>query len=120
MNNPYKEVDITSIDYDIRIVPKNIISHIWSVDLSDSIVKVGEKIEIGVVVESVYTGKKRYQYNMEIPEDLAPGKYDLIVCGSKDYQQFLAKTVPYRFIAQSVPDLIDALNDALQISRDKL
>lgn len=120
MNNPYKEVDIKSIDYDIRIVPKNIISHIWSVNLSDSNVKVGEKIEIGVVVESVYSGKKRYQFDMEIPEDLSPGKYDLIVCGSKDYQQFLAKTVPYRFIAQSVPDLIDALNEALQISRDKL
>ena len=41
MNNPYKEVDIKSIDYDIRIVPKNIISHIWSAELSDSKVKAG-------------------------------------------------------------------------------
>ncbi len=120
MNNPYKEVGIESIDYDIRIVPRNIISHIWSLDLSDSKVKAGENIEIGVVVESVLAGKKKYQCTLEIPEDLAPGRYDLTVCGSPDYERFLLKAVPYKFIAQSVPDLIEALNYSLGIGRDKL
>lgn len=120
MNNPYKEVGIKSIDYDIRIVPRNIISHIWSLDLSDSKVKAGENIEIGVVVESVLAGKKKYQCTLEIPEDLAPGRYDLTVCGSPDYERFLLKAVPYKFIAQSVPDLIEALNYSLGIDRDKL
>jgi len=120
MNNPYKEVGINSIDYDIRIVPRNIISHIWSLDLSDSKVKAGENIEIVVVVESVLAGKKKYQCTLEIPEDLAPGKYDLTVCGSPDYERFLLKAVPYKFLAQSVPDLIEALNYSLGIGRDKL
>jgi hypothetical protein len=120
MNNPYEEVGIESIDYDIRIVPRNIISHIWSLDLSNSKVKAGENIEIGVVVESVLAGKKKYQCTLEIPEDLAPGRYDLTVCGSPDYERFLLKAVPYKFIAQSVPDLIEALNYSLGIGRDKL
>jgi len=120
MNNPYKEVGINSIDYDIRIVPRNIISHIWSLELSDSKVKPGENIEIGVVVESVLAGKKKYQCTLEIPEDLAPGKYDLTVCGSPDYDRFLLKAVPYKFIAQSVPDLIEALNYSLGIGKAKL
>jgi len=120
MNNPYREVGIESIDYDIRIVPRNIISHIWSLDLSDSKVKAGENIEIGVVVESVLAGKKKYQCTLEIPEDLAPGRYDLTVCGSPDYERFLLKAVPYKFIAQSVPGLIEALNYSLGIGRDKL
>ncbi|MHC4735295.1 MAG: SpoIVB peptidase S55 domain-containing protein, partial [Planctomycetota bacterium] len=30
MNNPYKKVDIKSVDFDVRIVPKSIVSHIWS------------------------------------------------------------------------------------------
>ncbi len=120
MNNPYKEVGINSIDYDISIVPRNIISHIWSLDLSDTKFKAGENIEIGVVVESVLAGKKQYQCTLEIPEDLAPGKYDLTVCGSADYQRFLLKAVPYKFIAQSVPDLIEALNYSLGIGKAKL
>jgi len=120
MNNPYKEVGIESIDYDIHIAPKNIISHIWSLDLSNSKVKAGENIKIGVVVESVLAGKKKYQCNLEIPEDLAAGKYELTVCGSPDYERFLLKAVPYKFIAQSVPDLIEALNYSLGISKAKL
>ncbi len=120
MNNPYEEVDIESIDIDIRIIPRSIVSHIWSVDLSDSKVKAGQSIEIGVVLESVLAGKKQYQWSLEIPEDLVPGKYQLTVCGYRDYEQFLVKAVPHRFIPQSLPGLIEALNNSLQIDRDKL
>lgn len=120
MNNPYEEIDIESVDYDIRIAPRNIISHIWSLDLSDSKFKAGENIDIEVIVESVLAGKKKYNCSLEIPEDLAPGKYDLTVCGSMDYERFLVKSVPYRFIAQNVPALIEALNYSLRVDRDKL
>ncbi len=120
MNNPYKEVDIKSLDFDVRIAPKNIVSHIWSVELSDSKVKAGQNIDIAVVVESVRAEKKKYRCSLKIPEDLAPGKYDLTVCGSSDYERFLMKTVPYRFIAQSLPSLIEAINNSLQVDRDKL
>ncbi|MHC4808072.1 MAG: hypothetical protein ACYTBX_17685, partial [Planctomycetota bacterium] len=120
MNNPYKKVDIESIDFDIRIVPRSIVSHIWSLDLSDSIVKAGENIEIGVVVESVRMEKKKYQCGLKIPEDLAAGKYELTVCGWQDYMLFLQKTVPYRFMAPNMPRLIEALNYSLGFGRDKL
>jgi len=120
MNNPYKKVDIESIDFDIRIVPRSVVSHIWSLDLSDSKVKAGEHIEIGVVVESVRMEKKKYHCGLKIPEDLAAGKYELTVCGWQDYMLFLQKTVPYRFMAPSMPRLIEALNYSLGIGRDKL
>lgn len=120
MNNPYEEIDIQSIDYDIRVIPKNIISHIWSMNLSDSKFKAGENIDIDIIIESVLAGKKRYQFTLEIPENLAPGKYDLTVCGAMDYERFLLKSVPYKFIVQNVPGLIEALNFSLSVARDKL
>jgi hypothetical protein len=120
MNNPYQNVDIESITFDLHINPKSIISHIWSVDLSDSQVKAGETVEVGVVVESVLAGKKKYQCRIEIPEELTPGRYELTVCGQRDYEQFLVKSVPHRFIAQNLPGLIDALNNSLRIDRGKL
>jgi hypothetical protein len=120
MNNPYEEIDIESVDYDIRIVPKSIISHIWSLDLSDSKFKAGENIDIEVVIESVLEGKKKYNCTLKIPEDLAPGKYDLTVSGSMDYERFLVKSVPYKLMAQNVPALIEALNFSLSVDRDKL
>jgi hypothetical protein len=120
MNNPYGRIDIESIDCEIRMAPKSIVSHIWSVDLSDSTVKAGQSVEINAVLESVLAGKKQYQWSMEIPEDLAPGKYELTICGYRDYEQFLVKSVPQRFVAQNLPGLIEALNNSLRIDRDKL
>ena len=120
LNNPYKKVDIKSIDFDVRIVPKNIASRIWSVDLSDSKVKAGESIEIDVVVESVLAEKKRYRHSLKIPQNLAPGKYDLIVCGGYGYREFLRKAAPYKFVPQSLETLVEAMNNLLTIDRDKL
>ena len=120
MNNPYKQVGIKSIDFNIRIVPKNVVSHIWSVDLSDSKVKAGQSIEVAVVVESFLADKKEYQCSVEIPQNLAPGKYDLLVCGSNDYKKFLREATPYRFVAQNIRTLVEAVNRLLAIKRNKL
>jgi hypothetical protein len=120
MNNPYKKVNITSVDFDIRIVPKSIVSHIWSVDLSDSKVKAGQNVDITVVVESVLAGKKKYQCTFEIPETLPPGKYELTVCGGYQYELFLRKNTPYRFVTQNFTGLVEALKYLLDIGRDNL
>ena len=120
MNNPYKRVDIESFDFDIRVVPKNIVAHVWSVDVSDPKVKAGETVEVSVVVESFLDEKRQYRCGFEIPEDLQPGQYELSVCGASAYEQFLRKAMPYKFLAQNMPSLIQALRDLLNIERDKL
>lgn len=120
MNNPYKQADIDSINYDISIFPKSIASQIWSLDLSDTQVKPGETIDIDVVVESVLAGKKRYRSTLEIPEELADGEYEFTICGSREYEQFLVKAAPQKFVALNFPGLINALNNALGVNRDGL
>jgi hypothetical protein len=120
MNNPYRNVNIKSVDFDVRIAPKSTISHIWSVDLSDSKVKAGHSIDIEVVIESVLAGKKKYNCSLQIPQTLAPGKYELVICGKSAYELFLRKVVPYKFVPQNLPGLVEALKYLLAIDRDKL
>ena len=120
LNNPYEKVDIQSIDFDVRIVPKSIVSHIWSVDLSNSKVKAGSNIDIAVVIESVLAGKKKYQCSLQVPQTLAPGKYELIICGGYGYELFLRKAATYRFIPQNLAGLVEALRYLLAIERGKL
>jgi hypothetical protein len=120
MNNPYKTVKIESIDVQAQISPKNIASHIWSVDLADLKTKAGEDIEFEVVLESVLADKKKYRRRLKIPPDSAPGKYGLLVCGAKDYQEFLRKAAPYRFVPENLSGLIEAINNILTIRRDRL
>jgi hypothetical protein len=120
MDNPYKLINVESFDFDIRILPKSLAAHIWSVDLSDSDVHPGDEIEVQVVVESFLGAKKKYYCSLKMPEDLAPGKYELTVCGPYEYERFLRKAVPYRFVAQNAPSLVTALRDLLEIRRDEL
>lgn len=120
MNNPYEIAEIESIAFDVRILPKSRVSHIWSLNMSDAKIRAGDNIEIGVVIESVLASKKKYQISVDIPDDLKPGKYELTLCGPRDYERFLIKMAPHRFIAQSYPALVRALNNSLQVQRNKL
>jgi hypothetical protein len=88
--------------------------------LSDSKVKAGQKLNVSVVLEAALADKKKYQFSFKIPENLAPGTYDLIVCGGRDYQEFLRQNVPYKFIPQNLPSLIEATNTLLRIDRSRL
>ncbi len=120
MNNPYEVAEIRSLDFDISIMSKSAVAHIWSVDLSDSRVKAGQTIEITVVVESVLGGRKKYEFSLRIPDELVPGQYDLIISGGRGYGEFLRRAVPYRFVPQSLPGLVEAMNNVLSVKRDKL
>lgn len=120
MNNPFKTIDITSIDADLQIVPENILAHIWSVDLSDSKVKPGRSIDVCVIIESWLSRKKTYKYKLQIPENLPPGSYDLTISGAAGYEKFLRKAAPYRFTAEDMPSLIDALKNIAAVRRDRL
>lgn len=120
MNNPYKEVEVQSIEVDLHITPENISSHIWSVEISDTQVKRGQEVTIDVVIESFLSQKTKHQFVFKVPDDLQVGTYSLMVCGPYEYEKFLRKVMPYRFVALNYSGLIQALNDVLNIERGKL
>ncbi len=120
MNNPYRKVNIKSMDFEVSIDSRNIASHIWSVDLSASTIKAGRKLDVFVTVESTFGEKKKYQFALEIPPKLAAGAYELIICGGYEYQKFLTQNVPYRFTPQDLTTLIEAMNNILRLDRSKL
>lgn len=120
MNNPYDTADIQSIDCSIQMRPENTTAHLWSVDVTDPKIKAGDDLEINVVVESYLQEKKRYRFKVNVPEDVAAGKYALMLSGSREYERFLAKAVPHRFLATNYHTLVEALNMAMSVSRTKL
>jgi len=120
MNNPYKEVELKSLDFSITVTRRNIASHIWSVELSDSKVKPGRKIHLDVVLESFRAEKKKYPFVLEIPQSVKPGSYELTVCGAGAYEKFLRKNAPHKFAFENLRTLVEATNNLLAIGRDRL
>ncbi len=120
MNNPYRRVRLKSFDFDVRVSEKDVSSTIWSVLLSDSQVKPGETLEVEVVTELFQAQKQKYKLSLDVPEDTPAGNYQLMVCGGYDYEMFLRKAVPHRFMTENFDSLIIAMNNILSIRRDGL
>ena len=120
MNNPYGCPEVKAIEASLRVVPKNIGSYIWSVNVADSTVKPGQDIDLEFVIASFLKEKRRYQVSLTVPKNVAPGKYNLMLLGSNEYENFLRKSVPYRFVATNRKTLVEALRGALNVSRTKL
>jgi hypothetical protein len=120
MNNPYSKVKIKSFDFDVRVSEKNVLAGIWSVELSQSKVKPGDSLGVDVVLERFLKQKQKYTFNFIIPKDTPAGIYPLIVCGGYDYEEFLKKATPFRFVPENLDTLVGAINDVLAINRDEL
>jgi hypothetical protein len=120
MNNPYSKVKIKSFDFDVRVSEKNVLAGIWSVELSQSKVKPGQRLDVDVVLERFLAQKQKYTFNFVVPRDTPAGTYQLIVCGGYDYEEFLKKATPFRFVPENLDTLVGAINDVLAIDRDEL
>jgi hypothetical protein len=120
MNNPFRVAEIKDLRFDVRMTPRNIASYLWSVEVANPKVKPGDTIQAEVVVESFLKEKKQYEIRVEVPDNLPPGKYALLFLGSREYENFLLKSVPFRYLATNYQTLVDSLNGVLNVSRTKL
>jgi hypothetical protein len=120
MNNPYDRPRISSLDFEIKILPKTAVSRIWSFEVSKTIVKPGQTITANITLESYLASNKTYKTEIEIPQNLPPGEYSLIASGNDDYRQFSAALAPHRYEPENMPDLIRVINDIANMKRNNL
>jgi len=120
MNNPYQRVNITALDFEVEVLPENILSNIWSVKLSDAKARPGQTVDVSVVLLSYLSEKKTHRLQFKVPEDLPPGQYNILVAGAYEYEKFLRKVSPHKFTTHDLPTLVKALRDLLTIRRDRL
>lgn len=120
MNNPYDRPVISSLDFEVKILPQTAVSHIWSFDVSDATVKPGQTITTRVSLESYLAGHKNYKQTITVPENTPPGRYKLTVGGTDNYMDFITKTAPYRYTPENLPNLISIINNIANTKRNSL
>ena len=120
MNNPYKKLCINSLDFEAKILPKSILSHLWSVSAADTSVKAGQTLDVSAVVEPYLAEKVKYNKQIAIPANITPGEYELLITGPEGYLEFLKKAAPQKFAADNVENLLVAIRNIAGVRRDKL
>jgi hypothetical protein len=72
------------------------------------------------VIESYLKEKKRYEIRLEVPDNLPAGKYSLLFLGAAEYEGYLRKAAPYKYLATNYQTLVDSLNQVLNVPRTRL
>lgn len=120
MNNPYQEVNVTGLDFNVEITPDNLLAKITDVMLSDSNVKPGQRVDVKVILQPYMKPKTQHTLKLTIPEDLADGEYEINIFGSYGYDKFIRKNAIQRYMQYDVPTLITAIKNIVKVRRDRL
>ncbi len=120
LNNPYRKINIKSMEFDLQVLDKNVVSNIWSAELLGSPARAGEKVTVSVIIETFLAGKRKYDFDFVIPDGLGAGEYKIAVLGGYDYRNFIIRERASRFTAENAETLIDAIRNALNIARGRL
>ena len=120
LNNPYDRPAISSLDFEIKILPKTAVSRIWNFEVSDTTPKPGQTITAQITLESYLASNKTYKTEIKIPENIPPGEYSLIASGAADYRQFSTALAPYRYEPENMSDLIKIINEIANTKRNNL
>ena len=120
LNNPFVEVSIDSIHIKMNMEPVNTTASIWSVDVSQTTVRPGQTVVASVALKSYRSQEQTVAIDLKIPETLPPGSYKMQIMGGPEYQSFISKMAPQRFLAVDFGSLKTALDRALDTRRDGL
>jgi len=120
MDNPFGQIQIHGMQFSLKIANQDRTASINSVEVADRRVRPGEQVQVKAVLESYPGVRRQYQFNIRVPRQTDPGQYNLSVCGSYEYLQFLRKAAPQRFVARDGSELIKAIDYLLNIRRDRL
>jgi hypothetical protein len=120
MNNPYDRPQITSLDIEMKIIPRNMVSHIWSLELSQTKVEPGQTVAATITLETFLGENETYKTEFTIPQDTPAGIYTLTAGGFEEYMMFLNRFAPYKFMPENFPGMIKAVNEIGNIKRNSL
>ncbi|RKY13988.1 MAG: hypothetical protein DRP52_01290 [Planctomycetota bacterium] len=120
LNNPFGKVNIDSINIKMSMAPVSTTASIWAVDVSQTTVRPGQTITASVALRSYRSQEETAAIDLKIPETLAAGTYKIQIMGGPEYQSFVSKMAPQRFIAVDLTSLETALDNRFKTRRDRL
>ena len=120
MNNPFQSMPPEKISLELEIQPQNRVASLWEARLSNTVVRPGDVVQVHIAVKEFRSDPKEFVVDFPIPPDCPQGKYTLQICGVEEYQNFLTKTAPQRFLVTDAKTLLEGLDKVLNIPGDRI
>ncbi len=113
MNNQFKKAEVISVDFFIEVTEGDSNAAITYVKTDKNRLKAGQKVNIEIVTEKLYSQKKAFTTSLEIPADTAPGNYQIIISGSGAYRNFIAGMKPYQTMVDDFESMVEVIRKEL-------
>lgn len=120
LNNPYRKIEIESIDLQVKLNRKSLAASIRSFDVSRSRLKAGQTLEATASIYSYRSGSRKLSWQVAIPENMPPGTYKLMAMGQDAYLRFASQAAPQRFSGGSFDGILTNIDNVLSARRDRL
>jgi hypothetical protein len=118
--NPFERVPLKKMTGTIKIAPEARQGQILEVNVPRSKYKPGETIKGFVTYKPFRANDDTLPVELEVPRNLPQGTYQLVVSDADRFLQDEEATEPFRFTAEGVSDIFDALKDMTAIRHDAL
>jgi hypothetical protein len=118
--NPFERVPLKRMSGTIKISPEARQGQILEVTVPRSKYKPGETIKGFVTYKPFRAHDDTLPVELEVPRNLPQGVYQLVVSDADRFLQDEVATEPFKFTAERVSDIFDALKDMTAIRHDAL
>ncbi len=118
--NPFERVPLKKMTGTIKIAPEARQGQILEVNVPRSKYKPGETIKGFVTYKPFRAAEDTLPVELEVPKNLPQGVYQLVISDADRFLQDEVATEPFKFTAERVSDIFDALKDMTAIRHDAL
>jgi hypothetical protein len=118
--NPFERVPLKKMSGTIKIAPEARQGQILEVNVPRSKYKPGETIKGFVTYKPFRASEDTLPVELELPKNLPQGVYQLVISDADRFLQDEIATKPFKFTAERVADIFDALKDMTAIRHDAL
>lgn len=118
--NPFERVMLQKITGTARVSPEAHGAQVLDVHLAKSKYRPGEVVNAFVTYQPFHAEQATIPVEMELPRDLRPGAYQLVISDAERYFNDVQVTEPFRLSTQSIEDVFSLLKDITAIRENAL
>ena len=111
--NRFKKLNLTEVDFSIDIIQGESASQISLVETKNIIAKPGQSIDISITTEKIYSRQNTFNTTLELPNDISPGSYQIMIGGAAFYDNFVRSSRQYSMMADDADTLVRVVRDIL-------
>jgi len=120
LDNDFGKARVERMSVEIAVEPKAHAATIERAELARNRVKPGETLDVQVQWRPFRESLVTQSYTLKVPDDLPEGTYTLTVCSSRGHVMALQNEKPYLFRAESMKDMLDAMNFVARFRDDRV